>query len=88
MKTELEKSWNQLSKLAKDHLREGSRFRKLCIKEYGVYWQSIESLQDDDAIIDTIDYGHGDLSFKKFDAKMQTAIKKETGKEKLRWELL
>ena len=76
MKTELEKSWNQLAKLAKAHMNEQSRFRELCIKEYGVYWQSLESLMDDDAIIDTIDYGNASLSFKKFDAKVQAAIKK------------
>lgn len=77
MKSEIEKSWNQLAKLAKDHLAEGSRFRKLCIKHYGIYWQSIKSLEDDDAIIDTIDYGYGSLSFKKFDEKVQAAIKKK-----------
>lgn len=76
MISELEKSWIRLAKLAKDHLKEGARFRKLCVKQYGVYWQSIKSLKDDDRIIDTIDYGYDTLSFKKFDAKVQEAIKK------------
>ena len=77
MKSEIEKSWNQLAKLAKDHLAEGSRFRKLCIKHYGIYWQSIKSLEDDDAIIDTIDYGYGSLSFEEFDSKVKSAIKRK-----------
>ena len=76
MKSELEKSWNQLAKLANAHLNEGARFRELCIKEYGVYWQSLESLMDDDEIIDTIDYGYDSLSFKEFDSRVQIAIKK------------
>ena len=82
MTSELEKSWIRLAKLAKDHLKEGARFRKLCIKKYGIYWQSLESLMDDDEIIDTIDYGYASLSFKKFDAKVQEAIKKEKSKSK------
>ena len=83
MKSELEKSWNQLAKLANAHLKEGGRFRKLCIKEYGAYWQSLESLMDDDdRIIDTIDYGYDTLSFKKFDTKVLEAIEKEKSKSK------
>ena len=82
MISELEKSWIRLAKLAKDHLQEGARFRKLCVKRYGIYWQLIESLKDDDRIIDTIDYGYDTLSFKKFDAKVQEAIKKEKSKSK------
>jgi uncharacterized tellurite resistance protein B-like protein len=82
MKSEIEKSWNRLAKLAKDHLAEGSKFSKLCRKHYGIHWQSIETLKDDDRIIDTIDYGYDTLSFKKFDAKVQAHIKKEGKSER------
>lgn len=77
MKSEIEKSWNRLAKLANEHLKEGLRFNKLCVKYYGIHWQSLKSLEDDDEIIDTIDYGYGTLLFKKFDVKVQTAIKQK-----------
>jgi len=75
--SELEKSWNQLAKLAGAHLDEGARFRKLCIEYYGIYWQSLPQLADDDAIIDTIDYGNAALSFENFHKKVQAAIREK-----------
>lgn len=81
-KSEIERSWNQLAKLAKAHLAEGGQFKKLCIKHYGIYWQSIEALKDEDRIIDTIDYGYDNLSFKEFDTKVQIELKKAKNAKK------
>ena len=75
MINDVEKSYTRLAKLANEHLHEQARFRKLCIKHYGIYWQSLQSLSDEDAIIDTIDYGYGTLDFEDFDRIVQAAIK-------------
>ena len=75
MATEVKESYNRLAKLANEHLHEQATFRKLCIKHYGIYWQSLQSLADEDAIIDTIDYGYGELEFEDFDRIVQAAIK-------------
>jgi len=77
--TEAEKevieSWYKLSNLAEQHVEESTRFQILCEEYYGVEWRDIKSLEDNDRIIDTIDYGTDSLTFKEFDELVKSAMR-------------
>jgi hypothetical protein len=81
-KRELERSWNKLSKLANEHMKESLAFHRLCEVVYGTNWNILPSLQDHDPIIDTIDYGIDSLSFEEFDELITKAIKHDQHNER------
>lgn len=64
--TELEKQYNKVKKLAQKHLDEGAKLDRLIMDRWGFKF----SETDDDAIIDTLDYGIDNISFKTFERKM------------------
>lgn len=72
---ELIESWYRLSNLAAQHMNESIRFQKKCAEYYGIEWHDLKLLEDNDRIIDTIDYGIDSLTFKEFDELVQSAIK-------------
>lgn len=84
-KNDVKKLYNRLAVLAKKIKRESKKFDELCKEHYGFVYQecsfSIDpnlpqlSFCDDDAIIDTLDYGTDSLPFKEFDKKMELAKK-------------
>lgn len=67
----MKKSYNKLSVLAKKHSTEKTKFSKICEKFYGSAFNEIESLKDNDKIIDTLDYGTDCLPFEEFDELME-----------------
>ena len=77
IKLKLKNSWNILSKLAIQHTNESLKFHLLCEEYYGLTWDQLDTIVDNDSIIDTIDYGTSALTFEKFDKLMITAMKVE-----------
>jgi uncharacterized tellurite resistance protein B-like protein len=70
----IEEQWNILSDAAATHTGESIRFHKICEKYYGITWDSLPALIDNDRIIDTIGYGTDKLSFTEFDKLIRSAI--------------
>jgi len=83
MDNRLKKSFEKLADLAKKSVKERRRFDILNENYYGFTYSDCEfsidpdspqaSFCDDDQIIDTLDYGTGDLQFKEYDKRMMKA---------------
>lgn len=69
-KTEVRKCYDKLKKTASIHAELERAFGLLCEKYYGFKFNDTEELENDDMIIDTLDYGNGGLSFEEFHKKM------------------
>ena len=70
-KRKLTKLWNQCKELAKKQKYVSKELYDEIIKVYGKHYEDIELLKDNDSIIDTIDYGTDNITFKRFDDLMQ-----------------
>ena len=71
---EIRKVYDQLRRSAKRQTELTASFGKLCEAYYGCQFGEIKELENDDYIIDTLDYGTGNLSFKEFHKKMIDAL--------------
>ena len=74
VKSKLKNSWNMLSKRAVQHTEESHKFHLLCEEYYGISWDRLDTIVDNDSIIDTIDYGTAALTFEEFDNLVVAAI--------------
>ena len=74
LKRKLHESYQKLVKMAVKQRLESVRFQKLCEEHYGIEWNSLPALEDNDRIIDTIDYGTDSLLFAEFDKLVLAAI--------------
>ena len=67
--------WNKAARLAREHRDATAKMHILCQEVYGFQFDDMESLADEDRIIDTIDNGTDYLSFDEFDKLMKAACK-------------
>lgn len=73
----LKESYQRLVDSATAHHTEAIQFYKLCEEHYGIAWDHLSSIKDNDPIIDTIDYDTDTLSFEKFDELVVVAIREQ-----------
>lgn len=79
-KQEMKKNWDKLAKLAEQHREASDLFNKVAEEYYGVKWDWLASIADNDSIIDTIDYGTDSLTFKEFEVLVRFAmVEQEAG---------
>jgi len=74
LKHKLRESYQKLVKIAVKQRLESVRFQKLCDEHYGIEWNLLPQLEDNDRIIDSIDYGTDSLLFAEFDKLVLAAI--------------
>ena len=73
-KREMKKSWDKLAKLAVQCKEAGNLFNRVSEEYYGVEWDWLATIADNDRIIDTIDYGIDSLTFDEFDVLVRSAL--------------
>ena len=63
----MKKLFDKKKKLVRDTLSVGHKLDLLIVEKYGFHY----SETDDDAIIDSLDYGTGAITFEEFDRRMK-----------------
>ena len=71
--SELKYLWDKSASMAISHREISTKLHQVCSEVYGFRFDDVESLVDNDRIIDTIDVGVDSLTFDEFDKLMRDA---------------